>query len=173
MTAVGVDRGANQEKMAMTTYNDVLNYLDLITDSVGDNVDASPHGRWWKKPAQDAHGNPIPGQVVPLSLAEFKAGTVTGTGITPPVPIIDPGADKTQSSFYQILLGKLTVGTKIYPQMPFRGPYITDSAFDSGTGAATDTTPGSIVYTLSNGVTTITGKEINDAIKQWLAAGAL
>jgi hypothetical protein len=158
----------------MIAYKDVLIYLDAIADATGGNIDGSPHGRWWKKPATDAHGNPIPGQLVNLTYDEFKKGSVTGGGIAPPVPIVDPGTgtDKSQSSFYQILLGKYSFGGKTYRKMPDGGPFITDSAADSGTGDGTTTTPGSIVYTLSDGITTFTGKKIQDDLLEWLKAGA-
>ncbi len=95
-----------------------------------------------------------------------------GVGLKFTLPMIAKGRVFVGTKGEVTVYGKLTVGAKTYPQMPYKGPYITDSEAVSGTGAATATTPGSIVYTLSNGVTTITGQAIGAAIKQWLAAGA-
>jgi hypothetical protein len=146
----------------MIRYSDALAYLDAIADATGGAIDASPHGRWWK----DASG-------ANLSYDHFKTGTITSAGIVPPVPILDqsPSTDKSNSFFYKILLGPGSSGGTRYKQMPDGGPLITDTAANTGTGNGTDTTPGSVVFTLGDG-TLVTGKKIGDDLLEWLKAGA-
>ena len=136
----------------MIAYKDVIAYLDTLADANG-NIDSAPHGRWWKKPAVDAQGNPIAGQLVALSYEEFRDGTVSG--IAPPIPIIDK-ADPAKSSFYQILIAKYKVGTRTFRQMPDGGPLITDPSDDP--------------YTLPDN-TEITGAQMNANLLEWLQGG--
>jgi hypothetical protein len=144
----------------MITYLRVLAYLDAIADAAGPLIDSSPHGRWWK----DTTG-------ANLTYAQFMSGTISGSGIASPVPIIDPttGADKSDSFFFRILLKKDSYKGTPYNQMPHNAQLITDSANDSGTGS--DTTAGSAVFNLADG-TPITGKQIEDDLREWLKAGA-
>lgn len=145
----------------MINYARVLDYLDAIGNATGGAIDGPncPHLRWWKD-----------GTGANLGYAQFKSGTISG--ITPAVPIIDPtpGTDKSNSVFFKLLLGPATFGTASWVQMPKGGPYITDSANDSGTG--TDTSPGSAVFTLPSDNSNVTGKQIQDDLRAWLQAGA-
>jgi hypothetical protein len=138
----------------MIRYKNVLGYLDTLADASG-NIDNSPHGRWWKKPAVDGQGDPIAGKLVDLTYQEFKVGTVKGRGIPTPIPIVDQ-ADPSNSSFYQILVGPYKFGNKAYRQMPDGGPLITDPTNDP--------------YTLPDG-TTITGAQIQQNLLEWLKGG--
>ncbi len=145
----------------MINYAKVLDYLDAIGNATGGAIDSPgcPHLRWWKD-----------GTGANLSYAQFTSGTVNG--ITPAVPIIDPtaGTDKSNSVFFKILLGPATFGAASWVQMPKGGPFITDSANDSGTG--TDVAPGSAVFTLPSDGSNVTGKQIQDDLRTWLQAGA-
>ena len=84
-------------------YADILNYLTAIMNKETNPISGSPHGEWWSG----------------LSYNDFVNGQVPNLG----VPIMNSTIH--QSAFYVILTN--TNGYQGMPQMPCRGPFITDA----------------------------------------------
>jgi hypothetical protein len=125
-----------------TKYADIIMYLDAIANNPNLNGDmgSSPHHYWWHVNQDDTQP--------PLAYNDFITGTVSGVG----VPIINT-ANPSQSMFYLLL--STPGGTGGFNQMPWHGPYITDSDFS---------------VQLSNG-NTISGADIQANIASWLGNG--
>jgi hypothetical protein len=113
-------------------YQDILNYLTAIMNKENKPIGGSPHGEWWSG----------------LSYNGFVTGQVPNLG----VPIMN-SSDPTQSAFYLILTN--TNGYQGMPQMPYGGPFITDTNY-------TATLPDN---------TTISGATIAANIQSWLSNG--
>jgi hypothetical protein len=94
--------------MATITYETLIKYLDAIDFKGRLSASGAPHGTFWK----DSAGNNLP-------LATFKALSITIPGGT--VKIFN-AAQYDQSPLYLILIGPWNG----HPQMPKKGPYITD-----------------------------------------------
>ncbi|MBO0697629.1 MAG: hypothetical protein J2P46_04485 [Zavarzinella sp.] len=97
--------------MAIITYETLIKYLDAIDLNGTLSASGAPHGVFWK----DARGNNLP-------LATFKSLAISVPN--GPVKLFNE-AQYDQSPLYLILLGPWNGR----PQMPKRGPYITDPGY--------------------------------------------
>ncbi|MER9102636.1 hypothetical protein NKH95_01675 [Mesorhizobium sp. M0848] len=120
------------------TYLVIQDYLNKIAAKGNLDPEGSGHGVFWDG-----------------DYASFSTGVVPGkkcSGV--PVPILNQ-TDLVNSAFYQILkAGWCTMPAM--PQMPRKGPYVTDTGYS---------------IKLDNG-TVVTGAQVLSDIEDWLKAGA-
>ena len=120
-------------------YSDVQNMLDAILAENG-SPDPQPHGKFWRQT-----GN------YDSDYQAFTTGDVPNVGI----PIMNTmNGQELTSNFYVILTNTNGLATEGIPQMPARGPFITDSGYQASV----------------NG-TVMKGTQIQDALSQWLTKG--
>ena len=118
-------------------------YLDLIVSNAGDNINTSPHKRFWAT-HQSLTAQPLPApkcQNADIFAVKYLDAAHTGV-------------DADNSPLFIILTNANGFCGKV--QMPPLGPFITDQGFQ---------------LTLSDG-TVVTGDQIKNDIHDWLAAGA-
>jgi hypothetical protein len=110
--------------VAKIVFSDIKAYLDAIADQAVQNIDDSPHKRFWN-----------------VAYADFINGTVPGVkssgppiAVGQPIPIIDK-TNPLNSSFFSILKS----GFAGKRQMPDGGPLITDGGFQISVSGKTVT----------------------------------
>lgn len=125
-------------------FSDIQIILDAIAKKSHDSINTSPHGRFWLQ-----SGNY--GQ----DYTAFTTGNVPNVGL----PIMDP-TTPLQSNFFVILTNPNGLSDQGIPQMPAEsGAYITDPGYSAELGAPV------------NGLSTMTGQQMIDAMTSWLTSG--